>query len=142
MEKSKMNLRIFSTLFIALGICDIVSFLITYLSGSLKQDKLASIGNVDVEKIVIIALIVCVVITFLVKLFLGIKGIRQSLGKSKGKSNIVIATIIFVLLIIFTVMAVVALIQKNGSVFDLLTYIANLIIVFYYIKSAKEVVED
>lgn len=140
MEKAKKNLKIWSTLYIILGILDLVSLVGAYLSGDLKVTNVPQNLQVGVLVIVIgIALIMA-----FAKLFLGIQGYRQVNGKTKGTGHIVFAQIIFVLSIILCVASIANVISEfnYSKISDLCLNLFSLIVVFDYIKQAKYIKEN
>ena len=141
MEQSKRNLKIFSCLFIVFALTDAVTFIIDWFNGKLKIENFTGSTTEEIAKVTLIAVIIIAVVAVLVKLYLGIKGIRQAQGKTKGKANVTIAKIIFICLIILFVLAIVAVIKNTGNYYDLINYAVNMLIMYYYIKYVNAVIE-
>ncbi len=75
-------------------------------------------------------------------LYLGIAGLRQAKGTSKGKDNIILATIVFVIALIGLIPMIASLSKNQTNISSLFSELAGLLIMFYYIRYAKKVVEQ
>ena len=73
--------------------------------------------------------------------YLGIAGLRQANGTSKGKANIILATIVFVLALIGLIPMIISLTKDQTSISSIFSSVLGLIIMFYYIRYARKVVE-
>ena len=73
--------------------------------------------------------------------YLGIAGLRQANGTSKGKANIILATIVFVVALIGLIPMIGSLAKNPTNISSLFSSLLGLIIMFYYIRYAKKVVE-
>ena len=158
MEEHKKNLKITSYVIIILAIFNIVLMGINFATGELRENakKLTeeSIsqtegaseelgGNEDkVVDMAVYGVIGITAIGVLFDLYLGIAGLRQANGTSKGKANIILATIVFVLALIGLVLMIISLTKDQTSISSLISSLASLIIMFYYIRYAKKVVEQ
>ena len=71
----------------------------------------------------------------LLYIYLGVKGLRQSEEKGKGKANLVWAKLLFVL----GIMSIISFGETSISSF--ISSITSLIIIYYYMKYVKGVVE-
>ena len=158
MEENKKNLKITSYVIIILAIVNLILFGIGFANGSLREnaEKLTeeSISQTEgateelgqmKDKVVDMALygtIGATAIGVLFDLYFGIAGLRQANGTSKGKANIILATIIFVLALIGLAMSIIPLTKGQESVSSFFSSVLGLIIMFYYIRYAKKVVEQ
>ena len=156
MEKSKKNLKITSYVIIVLAIVNILFLGIGYANGQLKDEIEAKIESmkesgstaeeIDRDHDLIYTLLfngtlVGVGISTLLYVYLGIKGLRQSEEKGKGKGNIVWAKLLFVLGLMSVIMSVISLTNGQISASSFVSSLASLVIIYYYMKYAKEVVE-
>ena len=158
MEENKQNLRIASYVIIILAIVNVIFLGIGFANGSLREkvEKLTdeSISQTEgateelgqmKDKVADVALYGTIGVTAigaLVDLYFGIAGLRQANGTSKGKANIILATIIFVLALIGVAMSIIPLTKGQASVSSFFSNVAGLVIMFYYIRYAKKVVEE
>ena len=157
MEENKKNLKVTSYVIIILAIFNIVLMGIGFATGELREsaEKLAeeSISQTEgaseelgemKDKIVDMAVygtIGAAVIGVLFDVYLGIAGLRQANGTSKGKVNIILATIVFVLAIIGLIPMIISLTKDQTNISSLFSSLLGLIIMFYYIRYARKVVE-
>ena len=157
MEESKKNLKVASYVIIVLAIVNVIILGIGFANGQLKKDIEASVeqsmqesgaSTTEVEEsydiifnATLYGTIGATALGVLLDVYLGIKGLHQSEGKIKGKGNIVWAKIIFVLSVISLVMSIIPLTKGQVSVSSFISSLAGAIIIFYYLKYAKEVVE-
>ena len=154
MEESKKNLKITSYVIIVLAIFNIVLIGIGFASGQLKNDVEVKIQNMKesgstaeeidrdhdlIYNILFNGTIVGVGLSTLLYIYLGVKGLRQSEEKGKGKGNLVWAKLLFVLGIMSVIMSVISFGEISISSF--VSSLASLVIIYYYMKYAKEVVE-
>ncbi len=157
MEEHKKNLKITSYIIIILAILNIVLMGIRFATGELRENakKLTeeSISQTEgaseeldgmEEKVVDMAVygtIGGVAIGVLFDVYLGIAGLHQAKGTSKGKANIILATIVFVIGLIGLIPMIISLTKDQTSISSIFSSLAGLIIMFYYIRYAKKVVE-
>ena len=157
MEESKKNLKVTSYVIIVLAIVNVILLGIGFATGQLKneaeakiqetmQESGASAAEIEESHDIILnatlyGTIGGIALGVLLDVYLGIKGLHQSEGKIKGKGNIVWAKIIFVLSIISIAMSIIPLTKGQVSVSSFISSLAGAIIIFYYLKYAKEVVE-
>ena len=158
MEENKKNLKITSYVIIILAIFNIVLMGINFATGELRENakKLteeyvsqtegasAELSGVE-DKVVDMAVygtIGVVAIGVLFDVYLGIAGLRQAKGTSKGKVNIILATIVFVLALIGLIPMIISLTKNQTSISSLFSSVLGLIIMLYYIRYAKKVVEE
>ncbi len=157
MEEHKKNLKITSYIIIILAIINIVLIGIEFATGELRENakKLTEesisqtegaseeLGGME-EKVVDIAVYGTIggtVIGVLFDVYLGIAGLRQAKGTSKGKANIILATIVFALAIIGLIPMIISLTKDQTNISSLFSSVLGLIIMFYYIRYARKVVE-
>lgn len=156
MEENKKNLKVTSYVIIILAIFNIVLMGIGYATGDLRENakKLTeeSISQTEVaseelggneEKVVNMAVygtIGAAAIGVLFDVYLGIAGLRQANGTSKGKANIILATIVFVLALIGLIPMIISLTKDQTSISSIFSSVLGLIIMFYYIRYARKVV--
>lgn len=141
MEKAKKDLKIFSNLFIFLGVWDIISFLIDYFFGSLTLENLKTMATPGVAIVSWIILIIVLIVLVAIKMYLGIKGLQQVKGNTKGKGNVRLAKVIYVILIVCFILSLVTIFQGSGSYLDLINYVVNIIIIHYYIQYVNAVIK-
>ena len=158
MEDNKKNLKVTSYVIIILAIVNIVLMGISFADGELKENatKLAeeSISQVEgtseelveikdrVVDIAVYGVIGATAVGVLVDLYLGIAGLRQAKGTSKGKANIILAIIIFVLAVMGLIPMIVSVVKDQTAISSIFSNLASLLIIFYYIKYARKVVEE
>ena len=154
MEENKKNLKITSYIIIILAIFNILLLGIGFANGQLKQevedivqDTMTESGASPEEveqshdlvfNLSFYAIIGGTAINVLLDVYLGIKGLRQSEGKGKGKANIVWARLIIVFTIISTIMSITS--PSRGRI--PVAAITNILIVYYYMSCAKKVLEE
>ena len=157
MDEQKQNLKIASYVIIVLAIINLVCMVVDFTNGQLRGnvEKVAEETISQTESatedltqmkdtIVNVALgtaIGAVAVGILFDLYLGIAGLRQANGKSKGKVNIILATIVFVLALIGMGMQIGPLTKGQVAVSSFISNLAGLLIMFYYIRYAKKVVD-
>ena len=158
MEESKKNLKVTSYVIIVLAIVNVILLGIGFATGELRENakKLteesisqtegasAELGGME-ERVVDMAVygtIGATAIGVLFDVYLGIAGLRQANGTSKGKANIILATIVLVIALIGLIPMIISLTKDQTSISSLFSSLAGLIIMFYYIRYAKKVVEE
>ena len=156
MEEHKKNLKITSYVIIILAIFNIVLMGINFATGELRENakKLTEesisqtegaseeLGGVE-DKVVDMAVygtIGVAAVGVLFEVYLGIAGLRQANGTSKGKANIILATIIFVLALIGLIPMIISMTKQQTSISSIFSSVLGLIIMFYYIRYARKVV--
>ena len=158
MDNNKQNLKITSYIIIILAIINIVLMGIDFANGHLRENaaKLTeeSISQTEIaseelseikEKVANMAVygtLGATAIGVIFDLYLGIAGLRQAKGTSKGKANIILATIVFVMALIGLIPMIFSLTKDQTSISSLFSSLAGLIIMFYYIKYAKKVISE
>ncbi len=157
MEEHKKNLKITSYVIIILAIFNIVLMGISFATGELRENakKLTEeyvsqtegaseeLGGME-DKVVDVAVYGTIGVTAIGVLFdvyLGIAGLRQANETSKGKANIILATIVFVIGLIGLIPMIISLTKDQTSISSLCSSVLGLIIMFYYIRYARKVVE-
>ena len=158
MEEHKKNLKITSYVIIILAIFNIVLMGISFATGELRENakKLTEesisqtegaseeLGGVE-DKVVDMAVygtIGVAAVGVLFDVYLGIAGLRQANGTSKGKANIILATIVFGLALIGLIPMIISMTKQQTSISSIFSSVLGLIIMFYYIRYAKKVVEE
>ena len=158
MEENKKNLKVTSYVIIILAIFNLVLMGIGFATGEIRQnaENLAteSISQIEgssedldamkgtVVDFTVYGTIGAATIGVLFDLYLGIAGLRQAKGTSKGRLNIILATIVFILACIGLVTMIVPLIKNQTSISSIFSSLASLLILFYYIRYAKKVVDE
>lgn len=136
MEEEGKNLRIYSWIFIFLGFFDIISIVIDYLAGDFNVDtELMGVSQIAFVIAMVITIIVFAIVVS-IKLFLGIRGLRQVQGKTKGKSHIVIAKIGFVIFAIALIGTIFSLTKNTSEIKSLLSNVIAILLLYEYIKDA------
>ena len=158
MEENKKNLKITSYVIIILAIINIVLMGINFATGELRENakKLTEesisqtegaseeLGGME-DKVVDMAVYGTIggaAIGILFDVYLGVAGLRQVKGTSKGKANIILATIVFVIGLIGLIPMIMSVTKDQTTISSLVSSLAGLIIMFYYIRYAKKVVEE
>lgn len=143
-DNSKRDLKIYSYLFIFLGIWDFVMLAIQYYTGKLNIDTIATENNVSVEmtKYALIVLLVLVAIIGLVKIFVGKSGLDAASGKSKKTTYITILKVMFAFEIIALIMYGIDMFAGKANYTSILTSIVNVTIIGDFLKNAKEVKKE
>ena len=152
MEEHKKNLKITSYVIIILAIFNIVLMGISFATGELRENakkltqesisQTKELGGME-NKVVDMAVygtIGVAAIGVLFDVYLGIAGLRQANGTSKGKANIILATIVFVLALIGWIPMIISLTKEQTSISSIFSSVLGLIIMFYYIRYARKVV--
>ncbi len=158
MNDNKQNLKITSYIIIILAIVNIVLMGIEFANGQLREnaEKLTEesiiqtegaseeLGDVKgtVVDIAVYGAIGVTAIGVLFDVYLGIAGLHQANGTSKGKVNIILATIVFVLACIGLITMIISLTKGQTSYSSLISSVAGLIIMFCYIRYARKVVAE
>ncbi len=154
MDENKKNLKITSYIIIILAIFNVVLFGIGFAKGELKdnidkqveesisQNKELEDMKDKLTDITLYGTIGATAIGVLFDLYLGIAGLRQASGKSKGKVNIVLATIVFVFALIGLIPMIMQITKDQTTISSLVSSLAGLIIMFYYIRYAKKAIEE
>lgn len=138
MSKDNRNLKIYSILFIFLGLFDLISLAIDYFTGDLATTLENSTSTVG-SKEVLIVLAGFVALVAFIELYLGIKGLNQSKGKGKGTTNITIAKVGFVITAILLILDAVEIIRNGGEITSLLSDAIATILLYEYVNVANSV---
>lgn len=93
----------------------------------------------QIATIVFAAVIGVSVLTYLVTLYIGVKGLRQANGKCKGGANITLAKILFVLNIIGLAGDTYSIVCGHPDIQYIGQTLIYISILYPYIKSAKNV---
>lgn len=143
--KEKKDLKIVGYCFMFLALLDVADILYYYFTDYFTVDNIIKIAGSDVTdtvaKIVIGVVIAVLALSALLKVFFAVKAIKQANGTGKGKSHIVLATIILVISIIAAIVMIVSFIQKQVDIFNVILSITNIVIYGTYIKAAKTVLK-
>ncbi len=156
MEENKKNLKITSYVIIILAIFNIVLMGINFATGELRdnarkltEESIQAEGATESEEVegnvvdmAVYGTIGATAIGVLFDVYLGIAGLRQAKGASKGKLNIILATIVFVLALIGLIPMIISLTKNQTSISSLVSSLLGLVIMFYYISYAKKVVNE
>ncbi len=158
MDQDKKNLKITSYIVIVLAIVNVIFLGIGFANGELKKGIEARVDETMIQSgasadeieqshdlvfnLSLNGTIIGVGIAVLLKLYLGIKGLHQAGGKIKGKGNIVWAKIIFVFTAISVFSSIISLNKGEIQLSSLISSLADLVIIFYYMKYANKVVEE
>ena len=135
--KPERNLKIYSILFIVLAFIDIALLAFQTFDGYLADQVAATGVSTDIQNLAIIITWVIVAIVALIKLYVGIRGLCYSVGKTKKAGFITFMKVVLGLEIAGIVISCFA---KNGiSGTNVLTYAINVIIIVYFIKYAEDV---
>lgn len=140
MEKAKKNLKIWSELYIILAILDVVSLIGAYLAG---QFDVSSIPKNLQTGVLIFVISVCIIM-ILIKLLLGVQGLRQVNGTNKGTGHITLAKVTLIFLVLILIGSVVEVIKavNTRTITDLSSNLFSFIVIFEYIKYAKYLKEN
>ena len=143
--KEKKELKIVGFCFLFLALLDVVDIVYYYLTDYFTVDNIIQIAGSDVTqmvaKITIAIVISVLVLSTLLKIYFAVKAIKQANGTGKGKSHIVLATIILIISVIAAIIMIASFIQKQADIFMVILSITNVIIYGSYIKAAKVVKE-
>ena len=155
MEENKKNLKITSYVIIILAIVNVVLVGIDFANGTLKanvdQQIEESINQTEgatqemkdtVTNMALYGTIGATAFGVLFDLYFGIAGLRQANGTSKGKANIILATIVFVLALIGLVTMIGPMTKGQTAVSSFVSSLLGLVIMLFYIIYAKRVVKD
>lgn len=140
MEKAKKNLKIWSELYIILAVLDVISLIGAYLAGQFDVSNIPA----NMQTGVLVFTIGVCAIMILVKLLLGVQGLRQVNETNKGTGHITIAKIasFFVVLIVIGAVSEIVKVVSTTTITDLCSSIFSLIVIFEYIKYAKYLKEN
>lgn len=147
--ENRKTLHDYSMILIFLTVLDIFTFLTSlisgYIDGTIEKmfvDVSADVlSYVKVGVAVIMALVVAVAAS---QIIIGYKGLKASKNPNANKGYITAAKVFFVIGILGVVSAVSALFDAQGgdllnNILNLLSTIADVIIYYFFIKSAKAV---
>lgn len=143
-NKPEYNVKIYSYLFIFLGIWDIVLLALDFFNGKLNAKTIATSANVSTTLVsnVLIGIIIIVVIFALLKAWIGYKGFKIAEKKSSSNSLIKVLKFIFVIEIISLIILVTSIFQKNANYTEILSTLANVLIIWDYIRNIKLIKKD
>ena len=138
MEKARKSLKFMSEIIL---ICLTFSFV-----RSILEIFLIKVTNNDIptQFLIIAKIILCVIyaVLYLPQVFVGVKGIKVAKNPDSSKAHIVWAVIFLVFAALAAISAVSGLIKAEdiaGNVFGLIDAVIDLVLYFFYIKFAKQV---
>ena len=138
MEKSRKSLKFMSEIIL---ICLTFSFV-----RSILEIFLIKVTNNDIptQFLIIAKIMLCVIyaVLYLPQAFIGVKGIKVAKNPDSSKAHIVWAVIFLVFAALAAISAVSGLIKAEdiaGNVFGLIDAVIDLVLYFFYIKFAKQV---
>lgn len=141
MKYDARNLKINSIVLIILSILDFIIMAGELMVEKIDIDTIMADANTteQIATIVFAAVIGVSVLTYLVTLYIGVKGLRQANGKCKGGANITWAKIMLVLNIIGFAGSIYDIIRGQMDIHYLCQELIYISIFYPYIKSAKNV---
>ena len=146
MERQKKALKIVSYAIILMALVSIAMVAIDFLSGNYSEELLAkTVGSQRNSGLYIPYLIFAigiVAITVLLYIFLGIRGIKQADGKVNKYGHITLATVLFVLDVISSIIGIFSMMNKTIEADSFSQNIVITILLFLYISSAKALKEN
>ena len=142
MQQTPENrLRLYGVLFLILAAVDVVQIVGMFLSGSSTMAAMmaAAGGDANIVNLSLKVLAVIFSIVVLLKVFLGVRGIQQSQGKSVGTAHIKLAWVAMVIVGIGFISNVVSLVRGQVDWVACCNALASVLILVYYIKEAKAI---
>ncbi|MGN1423887.1 MAG: hypothetical protein ACI4XA_10960 [Oscillospiraceae bacterium] len=141
MKYDAKNLRINSLVLIILSIVDTVIMIGQIMADQLSAAKISELADTtqQIAEISVTAFICANSVVLLVTLFIGIMGFRQADGKFKGKVNIVLAEIMFVINFLMAAVGVYGLIKGSNDFSSVCQSVLYIAFYYAYIKCAKNV---
>jgi hypothetical protein len=140
MDKNVKTLKLLSKLFAVMAVIDaLIVLLLLYVKNdaTLMNGMTNAMGSLDANS-ALIASLITVVLSFVIDLFLALKGLKQAKGEPVGTAHITLATIFFVLSVIGLLAAIFGLF-KGGDVATVLYEVINVVLYHFYRVSAKRV---
>ena len=142
MEKQKSTLLCASAFFLGCAALDVINLIVAWANGSLKfTANVAGVPEAAANTAVTVTFIILLAIGSIgtiLKLYLGVKGLRQSKGQGgNGRGHIVWAKIIAVLLVIGVIGTISSVTQGTEHWYTLISPVISLIAAYFYIKSAS-----
>lgn len=141
MLDSKKVLKIYGVLFIFFAVLDIITVASNWFSSNINDIQLPD-GTESIVKVITIVGLVIIALEILIKLYLGVRGIQQSKGIYKGKTNIKLAQIILVLTVILALIELPGLKLEKSSIMGIMDDIVVIFIICDYIKYGKKVLDE
>lgn len=132
---AQMQLKLYGWLFIVLAVLDVAMMVLELVGTGVS----ALLGELGVGAVIfMVALFALTLVVTLIKFWMGLQGVRYGNGNGKGKSHITFAKIAVWLFVIFVAMGVADVITGSGSIGDVIPDVVSLILVWFYMKAAKE----
>lgn len=134
----------YSWVIIILALIGILNVALQWFGGELSTDyMLKNVPgiSVDIINIVIISILSFSVISALIKLFIGIKGLKEVKGTSKGAGYITLAKIWLFFEVIALIAGIIGIFNGERNYITLLSSLAFVIILYDFSKSCKEIRE-
>ena len=144
MEKKldyRAGLRTASIVYLILAVLEVVVTVLTWLMGDYDAAAMSAASGLPESTVhaVIYGILGLTAVAVLLKVWLGVAGIRQVNGKPVGKAHIVIATIMAVLGIISFVLDLVGVDAGTTTVSDAALTAANFSMAVMYVSYAKAI---
>lgn len=149
--KNRKNLHDYGLVLIILGILNLFLFAATIVSGLVDGSIQGALANVEPDILVAVKVVLGIMgaimgLIIFADVLLGIKALKVSKNPNKDKGYITVAKVFFVLSIIATLSAILALIEGNAPVVDNILNLVNsaLSVTIYvsFIKHAQAVRAD
>ena len=147
MKKSRENLKATSIIVLAFAGLSLINTAFEVFFGALKGElDNAVIPKGAPENIVLIAQIVILAISFLLlfpQIYIGFKGLKMAKNPDSSSAHIFWGVVVLVTTALGLVAPIVALVQRNGDVFEnvaqLFSLAVDVIIMFEYVRYARAV---
>ena len=146
MEKAKRDLKSISVILIFIGVFSLVSSILAIYTpnGVYSFDSLSKLYGYTIEQTngLIASAMAISIVSFLLELFVGLKGIIVANGGKKSKLATLIIVINIVLLVIGGVTSIAMIVRGQATLFDtqLIIQICELVMFVLYIVKTNKVV--
>ena len=140
--KKKTELLIYGIVLIALAIIDIFSLAMNFRGGLVESLTADTEFSVEIVKAVLYVMVGISVLSILLGLYLGIKGIMESRNPSGGRLHISLAKLVGIINLIFAIILGFSLLNSTDLWNDMETFglcMVDLIFMFSYASAAKAV---
>ena len=146
MEKAKRDLKSISVILIFIGVFSLVSSILAIYTpnGVYSFDSLSKLYGYTIEQTngLIASAMAISIVSFLLELFVGLKGIIVANGGKKSKLATLIIVLNIILLVIGGVTSIAMIVRGQATLFDtqLIIQICELIMFILYIVKTNKVV--
>lgn len=148
MDKNRKTLKEWGMVILIFAVCDLLTIITSFIGETGIFDTINEHTDEAVREfgsVMLIAMLAIMVIFFVIKIFLGAKGIMVSKNPTDATGHITLAKFIVVLNVIALISSVTGLGESGINVMNILEVVVSVAEVFItvlFIKAAKAVRED